>query len=103
MMYVIWVDSRMLSAPVGKEGECWLRHHILPALATLSHEEYAEGPAGFLCTAARSSYVLSEAGVVWLIEWRPGLVAILFRADGSMFVASKEVRQPDETPDSLPP
>lgn len=81
------------STSVPPAEEAYLREAVIPTMRLLSVEEYKEGPAKILSTAARYSYVLDGDVVYWCIEWEPGLVVVRFAPDGLMAMA--EMRSPN--------
>ncbi len=89
MVYIIRTEHRgfkdvMLCAPLGSHEQDFLRKVVFPTMQPLSSEEYINGPAAILSTAARHSYVLHNNDVYWCVEWQPGLLVICFAPDGSM-------------------
>lgn len=80
--YVIFVGEVMHTAPLADAEFRYLTTHIAPNLRPLSDEEYMHGPAVFLHTFARYSYILFRGDVYWCAEWQPGLVVVRFSSDG---------------------
>lgn len=92
MDYVIFVEegdgdsedeSLLYAAPLARAEEAYL-HRVKKTLRPLSHEEYMEGPAVILQTAAKYSYILDRDTVLWCIEWAPGLIVVQFTPGGGL-------------------
>lgn len=86
--YVIFVgegeESEMHAAPLEPDVADYFLRGIRPNLRPLSDDEYANGPAVFLHTLAKSSYVLYQNSVYWCTEWEPGLIVVRLSPDGPM-------------------
>jgi hypothetical protein len=86
--YVIFVgeggEGEMHVAPLANGDADYFRRGIVANLRPLSDDEYANGPAVFLHTLAKSSYVLYQNSVYWCTEWEPGLIVVRFSPDGPM-------------------
>ena len=100
MRYVIFADhegieGQLFSTPVGCLEAAFLREAILPKMRLLSDEEYVNGPAAILHTAARFSYVLDGRDVYWCVEWDPGLLVIRFSPDGGIAWAAARSPNPE--------
>ena len=97
MKYIIFSEegeeSVLRSHSLGPTSEAYLRENILPVMRPLSDDEYIDGPAKILGTAARFSYVLDDEVVYRCVEWGPGLVVVKFAPDKSL--AWAELRSPN--------
>ena len=87
--YMIFVAQKgeadaMLAAPLEDDDRDYFVNGILPALRPLSDEDYMQGPAVMLHTAARFSYIVFRDDVYWCVEWDPGLIVVRFSPDGTM-------------------
>lgn len=82
MQYLIFVcrdddDPIMYTAPVASGDAAYLQR-ITAEFRPLSEEDYLNGPAVVLETAARYSYVLSGQELFGCVEWGPGLIVVRF-------------------------
>jgi|GEM_PF-1219692 len=96
MKFIISVEADdevevLYSAPLPSELVDYIERVKLHMKA-ISSEEYTTGPAAILGTLARFSYVLDGETVLWLIEWKPGLVVLAFAEGGTPAMAS--IRSP---------
>jgi hypothetical protein len=99
MVYIIRTEHRgikdvMLCATVGQNEQDFLRKVVVPKMRPLSTQEYINGPAAILYTAAHYCYVLHDKDVYWCVEWEPGLLVICFAPEGSMKWAAVRSRNP---------
>jgi hypothetical protein len=87
MHYVIFVDDKMLAAPVEKADAdylCKIAEHLKP----ISDGEYMDRQAVFLQTLARFSYIVYDKDLYWCVEWQPGLVVTKFLPGGALAAAA---------------
>jgi len=87
--YIIFVQQKggedvMFAAPVGDDDRFYFENGILPTLRCLSNEDYVNGHAAVLHSAARFSYILADREVFWCAEWEPGLIVVRVSAEGQM-------------------
>lgn len=99
MTYVIFVydrneDRTMYSARVPAGDATYLRR-VCTTLAPLSEDDYVNGPAVILGTAAQYSYVVVGEDVLWCIEWQPGLIVIRFSPYGEFAWTSVRSKVPN--------
>jgi hypothetical protein len=87
-------DPAMHAAPVAADDAAFLQR-IIPQLGPLSEDDYMNGPAAVLHTAAKYSYILNAYEVFWCIEWAPGLIVIRFSPNQPMAWAAIRSRVPD--------
>lgn len=83
-LYVIFVHEVMFTAPLAETDLNYFINGILPTLQPVSDEDYMQGPAVILHTAARFSYIIYQEDVYWCAEWQPGLIVVRFSPDCSM-------------------
>jgi len=96
MYTVIWDEERMLEAPVADAAVEFLDDVVGQALEPIHEEAYRDGPAVLLSTDARHVYVVTGDGVLWVVEWPPGVVVVRFSPDGSYAAARLAVDEDDE-------
>ncbi len=106
--YIITVEelepeaTTVLAAPLAGDDADYFLAFIKPNLTSLSRDAYSHGPAIFLHTFARYSYVLYDSEVYWITEWSPGLVVVCFSPSGQISWGAFRSRVPNfggRTPD----
>lgn len=79
---VIPPDEGLWVAPPGPADIAYFLGAIVPNVRPITREEYADGPMVILSTGARSSYLLHQSHLYWLVEREPGLVVVRFSPTG---------------------
>ena len=87
-------DAVMHTASVDNDDAVYLQR-VIAELRPLSEEDYMNGLAVVLHTAARFSYVLNGDELFWCIEWDPGFIVVRFRPNDDMAWAAIRSPVPD--------
>lgn len=89
MHYIILgTHQKPLTATVKPGDAAYLINHCLPHLQAISETDYIEGFSVIQHSAARTSYILHNKKLYWLIEWCPGLLVLEFSSAKTMYAAA---------------
>ncbi|WP_298781422.1 hypothetical protein [uncultured Polaribacter sp.] len=77
MKYIIWdKENNPLTAQVSILDKKYFKDYILSNLKPINEIKYIEGFSALLHTLAKSSYILFNENLYWIVEWNPGLIIL---------------------------